>query len=139
MKIKTLFLLVVFGIITVFIIINWGEFIKPTTISIWYKTIEAPLGLILISLIILLALIFGVYALSLRASLLIKERNLTKELKKAEEIASNAEASRFTELNSLIKSEFLKYHNFSAESFEKILDKINDLIISNKSTNISER
>lgn len=131
MKIKTLLLLILLGIIAVFVVINWGEFIKPTTISLWYQTIEAPLGLILISLTVILALIFGVYALSLRTSLLIKERNLTKELKKAEEMVNNAEASRFTELKSLIESEFQKYHKLNSENFEKISDKINYLTIGN--------
>lgn len=127
MKIKTLLLLILFAIISVFLVINWGEFIKPTTISLWYQTIEAPLGLILLGLIIILTVIFGIYALSFRTSLLLKERNLTNELKKAQEIANNEEASRFTELKSLIEAELKNLSKQNTENFKSILSEINNL------------
>lgn len=135
MKIRTLLLLILIGIIAAFVVVNWGEFIKPTTISIWYQTIEAPLGLILLGLLIILTAIFWIYTLSLRASLLLKERNLTKELKKAQEIADKAESSRFTELKNLLEEEFQKIRENNSENLEKIMNKIQELSDNQKKQN----
>lgn len=127
MKIRTLFLLFILSVIAIFVWINWNEFLKQTTLNLLFEKIQAPLGLIMLVLLGLLTLIFFVYALYLRSELLIKERQFTKNLGNAEELAEKAEQSRCVELREFIKTESEIFTTKNKELFETILVKINKL------------
>lgn len=125
MKIRTLFLLLILSVITIFIWLNWNEFLTQTTLNLWIEKVQAPLGLVMLGLLVLLALIFFIYALYLRATVFIKERQITKDLKDARELAEKAEQSRFTELRELIETENKKLTTNNTGLFEAILAKLN--------------
>lgn len=133
MKIRTFILFLVLVLITIFVAINWNEFLQQTTISFLFGKVQAPLGLIMLVLLILLSLLFLVYALYLRSSAFISERQISKDLKEARELAEKAEQSRFTELKQIIESEFQK-HTVSEqerfEGFESRLEKYREELIS---------
>lgn len=133
MKIRTLLLLLLLTVIVIFVAINWNQFTAPTTISVLFGKIEAPLGLIMLGLLILLALLFLVYALYLRSSSFISERQISKDLKDARELAEKAEQSRFTELKELIEEQFKKLTTGDSEQLDTLiskLDKLQDNIVS---------
>ena len=58
MYLRTLLILIVLGAVAIFAAINWKAFMAPTTLSVVFATLEAPLGLILLAVVGLLTLLF---------------------------------------------------------------------------------
>jgi ABC-type multidrug transport system fused ATPase/permease subunit len=105
MYLRTVLILVVLGALVVFAVINWNVFMAPTTLSIIFATVEAPLGLILLGVIALLTLLFLVYVVYLQSSLLVESRRHARELQGQRELADQAEISRFSQLRSFLENE----------------------------------
>ena len=116
MKIRTLLLLFVVLAIVLFAALNWTAITTPTTLSLLVTTVEAPLGLIMLGLLVLLTGLFTVFAGYLQTSMLLEARQNTKELQAQRRLADQAEASRITELQNLLNSALLKLEQQSLES-----------------------
>ncbi|GAP38306.1 hypothetical protein ISF6_4764 [Piscinibacter sakaiensis] len=82
----------------VFALLNWTAFATPMPLSLGVTTVEAPLGLIMLGLVVVLSVAFVAWALALQAQALMDTRRMTRELQTQRELADKAEASRFTEL-----------------------------------------
>ena len=108
MKTRTLFLLAVLMLIAVFAALNWSAFIAPSTLSLGITEVQAPLGLLMLGLIVFLVTLFLVFVLALQATVLLDTRRHAKDLRANRELADKAEASRFTELRGFIESELHK-------------------------------
>ena len=96
MQIRTLLMLVVLGAIVLFAALNWSSFMAPTTMSLGFAAVQAPLGLILLGLMALLTALFLVFVVYLQTSVLLETRRHARELQTQRELADQAEASRFT-------------------------------------------
>ena len=94
MKIRTLFLLIVVVVIIVFAALNWSAFMAPTTLSLGFATVQAPLGLIMLGLLVFLTGLFLVFVVYLQTSSLLETRRHARELQANRELADQAEASR---------------------------------------------
>lgn len=105
MYLRTLLILVVIATLSVFAAINWHAFTTPTTLSLAFTTVEAPLGLILLGFVALLTVLFLIYLVYLQSSALFEWRRHARELQAQRELAENAEASRFNQLQSLVQVE----------------------------------
>jgi uncharacterized integral membrane protein len=95
--------LVAFLLLCVFVAVNWSVLTAPTTLSLVLGQVSAPVGLIMLMLSIALTILFLVYAVSLRTTMLLETRRHSRELKAQRELADQAEASRFTELRSYLE------------------------------------
>ncbi len=89
----------------VFVAVNWSAFLAPTSLSLLFTVVEAPLGLVLLVTMGVLAGVFFAYMALWQGRLLMETRRHTKELQTQRELADKAEASRFTELQALVRSE----------------------------------
>jgi uncharacterized integral membrane protein len=98
MYLRTVLILFLLGVLALFTAINWSAFVTPTTLSLVFATIEAPLGLILLAMVVLLAALFLLYVVYLQSSVLIETRRHARELHAQRELAEQAERSRFHEL-----------------------------------------
>lgn len=116
MHIRTLFVLLVLGVMAVFAAANWSSFMAPTTLSLLFATIQAPLGLIMLGFTALLTAVFLVFVAYLQASLLMDTRRHTRELQAQRTLADQAEASRVTELRGYLETELPKLEKEIAES-----------------------
>lgn len=81
-----------------FALLNWPAFSAPTTVSLFFATVEAPIGLVMLVLLAIACLSFIAWAFALQAHALMDSRRMTKELQAQRDLADKAEASRFTEL-----------------------------------------
>jgi uncharacterized integral membrane protein/exonuclease VII small subunit len=108
MNLRTLMLLLLSAVIAVFAVANWGAFTTPTTLSLVFATVQAPLGLIMLALTGLLAALFLVYVVYLQAVVIVEARRAARDLAAQTELADKAEASRFTELRALLESDVRK-------------------------------
>jgi uncharacterized integral membrane protein len=116
MKLRTLMLLLVLLAITLFIALNWPVILAPTTLSLLVTTVEAPLGLIMLGMLILLTGVFMVFAGFHQTSILLEARQQAKELQAQRKLADQAEASRITELHQLLTATLQKLDQQAQEN-----------------------
>jgi uncharacterized integral membrane protein len=98
MPLRTLLLLLTVALVAVFVAVNWAAFTTPTSLSLIFGSVEAPLGLVMLAVTGAVALVFLAYAFYLQGSVLRESRRMARELEAQRTLADAAEASRFTEL-----------------------------------------
>ena len=100
-------IVVFFGLTLVglFALLNWEQFTTPTALSLGVTTVQAPLGVVMLGMLVFFSVLFVVWAMSLQAGALMEARRLTRELQTQRELADKAEASRFTELRAFLSNE----------------------------------
>lgn len=108
MHLRNLLLLVVLGALIIFAALNWNAIMAPTTLSLLFTTMQAPLGLILLTITALLVVLFLGFVVSIQSSVMMERRRLVRDLQAQRELASQAEASRITELHAFLQSELQK-------------------------------
>lgn len=108
MKLRTVLLLLILGLIVAFSTLNWTAFNVPTRLYLGLTEIDAPLGLVMLGIIAGLTMFFLGFVVFVQASALFESRRHAQELNVNRELADKAEASRFTELRQYIGEEFRK-------------------------------
>ena len=116
MKVRTLLLLLVLLAIVLFAALNWTVFTTPATLSLLVATVEAPLGVIMLGLLVLLTVLFIIFAGYMQTSTLLDARQQTKALEAQRKLADEAEASRITEMQNLLNSALLRLEQQVVES-----------------------
>lgn len=104
MRLRSLFLLLILVLIAAFTALNWSVFMADTPLSLGVTTLHAPLGLIMLGLLVFVVAYGLVYVLYLQTNVLMDTRRNAKELQTHRELADKAEASRFTELRSFLET-----------------------------------
>ena len=105
MQLRTLLLVLALALTAAFAAVNWSAFIAPTTLSLGFTTIEAPLGLIMLAITAVIAVAFLAFIVYLQTSVLLEARRHAKALEAQRQLADQAEASRFTELRAFLERE----------------------------------
>lgn len=103
MKARTALLTLIVLLIVFLATMNWQALNQSTPVSLGFTTVEAPLGLIMLCLTALLAIFFVAYVVTLQGSVLMETRRHNKEMLAQRELADKAEASRFTELRTVLE------------------------------------
>ncbi|MEX0802577.1 MAG: LapA family protein [Candidatus Binatia bacterium] len=127
MYLRTLFILALLGLVAVFAALNWNAFTTPTTLSIGFTTFEAPLGLIFLAIVALLTLLFLVYTAYLQSTVILESRRHARELQIQRELAEQAEASRFSQLRSLLQAELQNLAGQADQSKTVLLTKLDQI------------
>ncbi len=127
MYFRTLLIVIVLGALASFAMLNWGVIMTPTTLSLAYADVEAPLGLILLASTGVLTLLFLVYLVYLQSSALVESRRYARELQAQKEIAENTEASRFSQLQAYLETELRQSAAQSSEFKTAVLARLDDL------------
>lgn len=127
MKVRTLFILLILVAVAAFSALNWSAFMTPTTLSLGLAVVQAPLGLIMLGLLVFLTALFLVFVVYLQTSLLIETRRHARELKAQRSLAEQAEASRFTELRGLLDTELKRLASLDADSKAALLTRLDQL------------
>jgi len=108
MRARTFIVLLVIALITAFVILNWEAITTPATLSVGFRSFEAPMGLVMLGLLALVVLGFAAYMAFWQGTILMETRRHGKELQAQRELADQAEASRLTELRAAMQAEFAK-------------------------------
>jgi uncharacterized integral membrane protein len=127
MYLRTVLIVALLVAVAIFTAINWNAFVTPTTLSLVFATVEAPLGLVLLGFVAVLTLLFLVYVVYLQSSVLIESRRHGRELQAQRELADQAEASRFSQLHSFLDGELRRVAQKSEESKTAVLAKLEEL------------
>jgi uncharacterized integral membrane protein len=127
MYLRTVLILVVLGLLVVFVGINWSAFTMPTALSLLFGTVEAPLGLILLGIVVLLTALFLVYVVYLQSAVLMENRRHTRDLQAQRELAEQAEVSRFSQLRFFLEDELRKLSDKNDASRAGIVARLDQL------------
>ncbi len=127
MKLHILLLLLILASIATFSALNWGVFLSPNELSLGFTTVQIPLGLVMIGILVCITTVFLVFVAYLQGSALLETRRHSRELRTNRELADRAEASRFTELRAFLEMELTKQANLNSESKAAVLTRIDQL------------
>jgi uncharacterized integral membrane protein len=127
MYLRTVLIILVLGLLAIFAIFNWSAFSSPTTLTVGFATVDAPLGLILLAMVGVVTVLFLVYVVFLQSTTLMDTRRQARELQAQREIADRAEASRFEQLRSAMEGELKQLQSQTAESKAVTLARLDDL------------
>lgn len=137
MRLRHLILLITFGLLLIFAVINWQAIMAPTELSVIFTTINAPLGLILLIISGLLIVLFLSFVVYMQSSLLASRSRLTRDLEAQRELANQAEASRFTDLKAYLQSELQQLSQQNINLNSKTESRLN--LLENTLTNHVEQ
>ena len=107
MRTRTIFLVVAILLLAGFVALNMDEFTRTSMLSLGFTTIQVPLGLVMLLLLVIATVIFLATTLYMQSTNLIETRKYARELNTQRELADKAEASRFTELRSYLEVQAL--------------------------------
>jgi len=132
MRFRTLFLFVVLGLTVMFALLNWQAFTAPTTLSLVFGTVQAPVGIVMLGVTLLLGAMCLAYLIYVQGVALMDARRHAKELQVQRDIADNAEMSRFTEMHNFVNAEFRAVSQTQADLREQVLARIEQLELGNR-------
>ncbi|MGH8682940.1 MAG: LapA family protein [Burkholderiales bacterium] len=127
MNLRTLLLLLIVAAIAVFAALNWGAFTAPTTLSLGFGEMQAPLGLIMLAMTAVLALAFLVFVVYLQTTVLLEARRHARELQASRGLADQAEASRFTDLRGYVEAELARLASQGEASRASVLERLDEI------------
>ena len=112
----SLTLILAFVLLAAFATLNWAAMAAPGTLSLGFVDVSAPLGMVMLIFTAAISGLFIIYIVLLQAGVILEERRLTKEVKAQRELADTAEASRFTELRTVLEGELRRIEAQGAAS-----------------------
>jgi uncharacterized membrane protein len=124
MPLRTVVLLIVLAAVVAFAALNWSAFMAPTTLSLGVAQVQAPLGLIMLALTVILTALFLTYLVYVQTTVLLESRRHAKELQAQRVLADQAEASRFTELRTYLESRLTELENSLSAQVGEMRDRL---------------
>ncbi|MBK6321062.1 LapA family protein [Candidatus Aalborgicola defluviihabitans] len=106
MRLRLWVILFAIAALTAFVILNWPVFIAPTPLSLGFASYEAPLGVVMLALVVGMSLVFAAYMAVWQSTILMDARRQAKEIQAQRTLAEQEETSRFSELRTTLHSEF---------------------------------
>ncbi len=107
MRFRTIFLVLAILLVAGFVALNVDEFTRVSVLSLGFTTIQVPLGLVMLLLLVVTLVVFLASTLYMQSRHLLESRTHTRELNTQRELADKAEASRFTELRTYLEAQAL--------------------------------
>jgi len=127
MYLRTILIVLALGALALFTAVNWSAFTTPTTLSVIFATIEAPLGLVLLGMVVLLAALFLIYVVYLQSSVLFETRRHARELHAQRELAEHAEISRLHDLRSFLETQLQNLGKQTEQSKAELSARLDQL------------
>lgn len=127
MRVRTLALIIVLIAVAGFAALNWSVFLTPSALSLGVTSVQAPLGLIMLGLLIFLTAFFLVYLVYLQSTVLLDTRRHAREMQTHRDLADKAEASRFTVLREFLEASFKQEAGQDATSLATVLARLDGL------------
>jgi uncharacterized integral membrane protein len=100
--------IVVLVLLALFAGLNWPAFTAPTTLNLLFAKVQAPLGLVMLGVVLVLTLLYVLFSLGVEASALIEVRRYARELYQTRKLLENEEESRFLQLKGYLEAEFAR-------------------------------
>jgi uncharacterized integral membrane protein len=124
MRFRTLLLIAVMLLLAGFVALNFDAVMQMTSLNLGFAELQAPLGLVMLGLLVVMFGVFLVALLYFQATHSVELRRVTKEAAEQRHLADKAEASRFTELREFLKAELQKTAERDALLNDKLAQKM---------------
>ncbi|WP_034298276.1 hypothetical protein [Herbaspirillum sp. RV1423] len=124
MKFRTSFMIAALALVGIFAAVNWNAFLAPTQLTLVFTDFQAPLGLVMLGVVVVLTAAFLLYVMALQTSVLFETRRLTKQLDTQRDLADQAEKSRFIELRGYLQSELQQLQQRQNAHLSALTNKI---------------
>jgi len=98
MRARTILMVAAILLVAGFVALNWTEFVRPTQLNFGGGIVDAPLGLVMLGILVVAIVLFLLAGAVQRTHSLVESRQHHRTLEQQRELADKAEASRFTEL-----------------------------------------
>ncbi len=105
MRTRTIVLIIAIVLMAGFAALNVDEFSRSTLLSLGFTTVQAPLGVLMLVLLMAVLLAFLATTLYMQGAHLLETRQHARELSTQRDLADKAEASRFTELRQYLEAQ----------------------------------
>ena len=102
MRARVLLVVIAVLLIAVFVGVNWTVFMTPAPLNLLVTTVEAPPALVMLAILGVVMLVGAVYMAVWQSQILLESRRHAKDLQAQRLLADQAEASRFTELRTVM-------------------------------------
>ncbi|MDM7949230.1 LapA family protein [Hydrogenophaga sp.] len=124
MSLRTLMLVALILLMAGFVALNFEAIVQPNTLNLGFSEIQAPLGLVMLGMIVALLVVFLLALVYFQTSHLMEVRRITREASEQRQLADRAEASRFTELRELLRTEMQAVAARDAELSNQLMQKM---------------
>ena len=98
MRFRYLLLVLGLGVLAAFVALNLDEFSRPAMLFLGYTSVPAPLGLVMLALLLVALLVFIMLSAYAKGIYMLESRRTARELTAQRELADKAEASRLNAL-----------------------------------------
>ena len=127
MKLRTLLLILFILLVAGFVALNFAQILQPTALSFGVTEVQAPLGLVLLGMLVLVLVVFLAALVYQQTTHLMEVRRVTREAAEQRNLADKAEASRFTELRTFLQAEMQATAAREIDLAEKLHQKVDKL------------
>nr|WP_198982047.1 LapA family protein [Herbaspirillum sp. ASV7] len=127
MRLRTIFLIVLLALVAIFATVNWTAFTAPTTLTLIYTDFQAPLGMVMLGVVVALTAFFLLYILALQTSVMLESRRLNRQLDAQRDLADQAEQSRFNDLRAYLKTELEQLQRRQVEQQTLLAQRLDSL------------
>jgi uncharacterized integral membrane protein len=127
MNLRSALLVLALLALGLFSLLNWTAFTTPTTLSVGFAEVQAPLGLIMLTVTAVISALFLFYIVVQQAGVIMDARRNNKELTVQRDLADKAEVSRFSELRTFLDTELRKIEAQGAASTREVASRVDAL------------
>jgi uncharacterized integral membrane protein len=127
MNLRSALLVLALLALGLFSLLNWTAFTTPTTLSVGFAEVQAPLGLIMLTVTAVISALFLFYIVVQQAGVIMETRRNNKELTVQRDLADKAEVSRFSELRTFLDTELRKIEAQGAASTREVASRVDAL------------
>ena len=127
MRFRTLLLIAVILLVAAFVALNFTAILQPTQLNLGISQVQAPLGLVMLGMLVAVFLVFLLALVFFQTSHLMEVRRITREATEQRHLADKAEASRFTELREFMRTEMQTVATRDNELSAKLLDRMDSV------------
>jgi DNA anti-recombination protein RmuC len=124
MRGRLIFVVVALLLVAGFAARNWPEFQRAAPLNVGWRTVNAPLGLIMLALLGLVLFAFLISSALQQSRNMIESNRHSKALQAQRDLAEKAETSRFTELRQQLDTHLRENRQreaIAASEFEKAM------------------
>lgn len=126
MKVKTLVFIALLIFVAFIVYLNLPAMTAPTTLSLLVADIEAPLGMLMLAMVVLMTFVFLSVIVMMQIGFNAERQRLSKALEAQRLLANEAETSRIHELREFLQTSFAHINTTIEESSNSLSASIGE-------------
>lgn len=124
MRARTALLLVILVALGIFAALNWSAITAPASLYFVFARVEAPLGIILLGVIVGTTVLYALFLTWIETSALLEARRSARELQSQRQLAESAEASRYAEFRTYLQGELAALRTLPEAASREVIARV---------------